>query len=162
MDKQVIIPKYLQDAINSLSRGYPKKVKLLVFDVETEDGKPYFLIFNNGKKVRYFRVTPDGILDIFMKYLIEQTVKNQCNILLAHNLQFDLFAVLCKREREIAKYRNPPPVVHPLGTFTKIVYMKTQFAQLKLKNGAHIKLVDSFNFVYYFLRYFFVTSKYQV
>ena len=32
MDKQVIIPKYLQDAINPLSRGYPKKVKLIVFD----------------------------------------------------------------------------------------------------------------------------------
>ncbi|HUU88011.1 MAG TPA: DNA polymerase [Candidatus Glassbacteria bacterium] len=147
MDKQVIIPKYLQDAINPLSRGYPQKVKLLVFDVETENGKPYFLIFKNGQKVSYFKVTPDDILDIFMKYLIDQTVKNQSNILLAHNLQFDLFAVLCKREREIAKYRNPPPVVHPLGTFTKIVYMKTQFAQLKLKNGAHVKLVDSFNFV---------------
>ena len=25
--------------------------------------------------------------------------------------------------------------------------MKTQFAQLKLKNGAHVKLIDSFNFV---------------
>ncbi len=147
MDKQVIIPKYLQEAINPLSRGYPKKVKLLVFDVETENGKPYFLIFNNGEKVTYFRVTPETVLDKFMQYLNEQTVKNQCNILLAHNLQFDLFAVLCKREREIAKYRNPPPVVHPLGTFTKIVYMKTQFAQLKLKNGAHVKLIDSFNFV---------------
>ena len=110
MDKQVIIPKYLQEAINPLERGYPKKIKLLVFDVETENGKPYFLIFNNGEKVSYLRVTPDNILDIFMKYLIEQTVKNQCNILLAHNLQFDLFAVLCKREREIAKYRNP---LHP-------------------------------------------------
>jgi len=147
MDKQVIIPKYLQDAINPLSRGYPKKVKLLVFDVETENGKPYFLIFNNGEKVAYFKVTPEDILDIFLKYLNEQTVKNQCNILLAHNLQFDLFAVLCKREREIAKYRNPPPVIHHLGTFTKIVYMKTQFAQLKLKNSAHVKLIDSFNFV---------------
>ena len=134
MDKQVIIPKYLQEAINPLERGYPKKIKILVFDVETENGKPYFLIFDNGEKVTYFKVTPEDILDKFMKYLNEQTVKNQCNILLAHNLQFDLFAVLCKREKEIAKYRNPPPVVHPLGTFTKIVYMKTQFAQLKLSN----------------------------
>jgi hypothetical protein len=110
MDKQVIIPTYLKEAVNPLSRGYPKKVNLLVFDVETENGKPYFLIFNNGQNVTYLRVTPDNILDKFMGYLIEHTVKNQCNLLLAHNLQFDLFAVLCKKEREIAKYRNPPPV----------------------------------------------------
>ena len=71
MDKQVIIPKYLQEAINPLSRGYPKKVKLLVFDVETENGKPYFLIFNNGEKVKYFRVTPENVLDKFMQYVNE-------------------------------------------------------------------------------------------
>ena len=147
MDKQVIIPEYLREAINPLSRGFPKKVKLLVFDVETENGKPYFLIFNNGEKVKYFKVTPEDILDIFLNYLNEQTVKNQCNILLAHNLQFDLFAVLCMKEKQIVKYRNPSPVIHPLGTFTKIVHHKTNFAQLKLKNGAHIKIIDSFNFV---------------
>lgn len=147
MDKQVIIPQYLREEINPLSRGYPKKINLLVFDVETENGKPYFLIFYDGTKPKYFKVTEENILDRFLEYLNDKCVKNQCNILFAHNLQFDLFAVLSKKEREIAKYRNPPPVIHPLGTFTKIVHTKTQFAQLKLKNSAHVKLVDSFNFV---------------
>ena len=147
MDKIVIIPKYLREGINTLSRGYPKKVNLLVFDVETENGKPYFLIFHDGLKPKYYKVTEENILDRFMEYLNEKCVKNQCNVLFAHNLQFDLFAVLNQKEKEIAKYRNPPPVVHPLGTFTKLVHTKTQFAQLKLNNSAHVKIVDSFSFV---------------
>ena len=100
MDKKVIIPDYLQESINPLRRSYPKKVNVMVFDVETKAGLPYFLTFYFGKKPVYFRVTPDTILDVFMEFVHNYYVKNCCNLLFAHNLQFDLFAVLCKKKKK--------------------------------------------------------------
>lgn len=147
MDKRVIIPKYLQEGIKPLKNSYPKNINLIVFDVETENGIPYLLTFYDGKKITYFKVNADSVLVNFLQYLNEHYSKHRCNVLFAHNLQFDLFAVLCKKEREIARFRSPPPIIHELGIFKKVVYQKTQFAQLKLKKNANVKIIDSTNFI---------------
>ncbi|KXA94289.1 hypothetical protein AKJ65_04875 [candidate division MSBL1 archaeon SCGC-AAA259E19] len=147
MDKFVTIPPYLQDGIDPLKRSYPKKINLIVFDVETEEGEPYLITFYNGEESpTYLKVTPENILDKFMKFLIDNCPQTKTNLLFAHNLQFDLTVVLNQYENELFQYLEPPKLSHELGTFTKIFSQKTWFAQVKLDNGAYVKLIDTGNF----------------
>ena len=73
MKKDVLLPVYLREGIKPLKAGYPKRPKLLVFDTETDSsttGDPYLLIFYDGKKPAYHRVSRESVLATFMKYLI--------------------------------------------------------------------------------------------
>lgn len=128
----------------------------MVFDTETDKGIPYLLIFYDGNKITYLRVDIDTILNRFIKYLLEHCSKRRANILFAHNLQFDLTAVLCKYENEIFHWRKPPrqdiydvgyegDENHFLGSI-RLFCEKQWWAQIKLKNGAYVKVVDSANF----------------
>lgn len=147
VDKEVKLPLYLADGIKPLRNSFPKNINLIVFDTETEDGIPYILIFYDGVKPVYLRVTQETILDKFMNYLIQRCSKRKTNLLFAHNLQFDLTAVLCKYENELFQYLNPPKFEHPLGTFKKIYSQKVWFTRLKLKNGAIVKIIDTGSFL---------------
>jgi len=147
VDKIVKIPKYLSDGIKPLSNHFPSNVNLIVFDTETEDGTPYFLTFYDGIKPTYLRVTEKTVLDGFMNYLYQKCPKNKTNLLFAHNLSFDLTAILCEKENELFQYLNPPMLEHHLGTFTKIYCQKVWFTRLKLKNGAVVKIIDTCSFI---------------
>ena len=147
MDKEIRLPKYLWQSVRPLRNSFPKNVNLLVFDTETEEGIPYLITFYDGIKRTYLRVTKETILDEFMDYLFQRCPKHKTNLLFAHNLQFDLTAVLCEKENELFQYLNPPKLEHPLGTFEKIYSQKVWFAQLKMKNGAYVKVIDTGSFL---------------
>lgn len=147
MDKVVKIPPYLSDGVKPLKNRFPRNVNLIVFDTETEDGIPYLLTFYDGIKPTYIRVTKNAVLGEFMNYLSQRCPKRKTNLLYAHNLQFDLTAVLCQDERKLFQYLNPPKLEHPLGIFVKIYSQKVWFARLKLKNGAIVKVIDTGSFL---------------
>ncbi|MEM3518235.1 MAG: DNA polymerase, partial [Nitrososphaerales archaeon] len=151
MDKDVVIPLYLKDGIKPLSNHFPKKPNLLVFDTETENGEPYLLIFYDGSKITYLKVNKDNVLKTFLNYLNERCHKNKSNILFAHNLLFDMSAILCKYETDIFSWRQPPRQdIYDEDKFLgsiRIFYEKQCFAQIKLGNGAYVKAVDSSNFI---------------
>jgi hypothetical protein len=147
VDKIVKIPQYLSEGIKPLKNHFPSNVNLIVFDTETEDGIPYLLTFYDGVKPTYLRVTQETILDGFMNYLSRRCPKCKTNLLFAHNLQFDLTALLSKHERELFQYLNPPKLEHPLGTFERIYSQKVWFARIKLRNGAIVKVIDTGSFL---------------
>jgi len=154
MDKNVIIPKYLMNGIKPLKNSFPKRPNLIVFDTETESritGEPYLLTFYDGAKPVYLRVDRETILIQFTKYLLSKCTHHKSNILFAHNLQFDLTAILCKSEYEIFQWLKPPTIeVYDgkewLGNI-EVFSQKTWFAQIKLRTKANVKLVDSGNFL---------------
>jgi len=154
MKKDVILPIYLRKGITPLKSGYPKRPKLLVFDTETESsttGDPYLLTFYDGEKPQYIKVTRETVLTEFMGYLVEKCRKRDITILFAHNLEFDLGAVLCDRQNEVFQYRKPPLIDvlrngEYLGTIN-LYPQKTWFATIELINRARVKVVDSANFI---------------
>jgi hypothetical protein len=96
-------------------------------------------------------VNPNTIAKAFMLYLGERCSKHTANILFAHNLEFDLGAVLSANTTEIFRFRKPPPVsVTDNGKLLgeiMIYPQKTWFARIKFPNGAYLKVVDSLNFI---------------
>ena len=154
MQKHVVLPNYLAEGIRPLRQCFPKRPNLIVFDTETESritGEPYLLTFYDGIKPQYLRVDTETILTEFMEYLISRCTRHKSNILFAHNLQFDLTAVLCKKQCEIFRWLKPPPIQayngnELLGTI-EVFPQKTWFAQVKLSNRANAKVVDSGNFI---------------
>lgn len=147
MNKEVQLPKYLWEGVKPLKNHFPKNVNLIVFDTETEDGIPYLLTFYDGVKPTYKRVAQKTVLDEFLNYLSHRCPKCKPNLLFAHNLQFDLTAVLCQHEGKLFQFLNPPKLKHPLGTFEKIYSQKVWFARLKLKNRAIVKIIDTASFL---------------
>jgi hypothetical protein len=126
-----------------------------MFDTETESretGNPYLLTFYDGVKPEYIRITPQTIAQKFMQYLQAHCPKGRSNILFAHNLQFDITAVLALNQEEIFTWKKPPPIViyeeddKILGSI-KVFPQKTWFAQIHLPNGSNVKVVDSGNFL---------------
>jgi len=150
MDKDVRLPPYLQNGVPPLKNHYPENVNLLAFDTETARGLPYLLTFYDGKEASFIDVSRATALDIFFEYLDSHCVKSKkthwSNLLFAHNLQFDLTAILCEREAEIFRFLHPPPVEHQKGTI-KVYCGKTWFAQVIMKNGRYVKVLDSANFI---------------
>lgn len=187
MEKKIIIPEYLLDGVKPLKRGFPKRLKLFVFDVETDHGNPYLLIVYDGKKPRYFKINKKTIAEILFRYLLENTSSNTTNVLFSHNLQFDLTAVFDIR-RGVFSWLKPPIIHvpdadtflyenvrmdkpkpydltlpnprsypyeaarteeilgHILGHIT-IYSQSTWFGQIRLRNHANVKVIDSNNFI---------------
>ncbi len=153
MGKQVVLPPYLRHGIRPLKQGFPKRVRLLVFDTETCDGKPYLLTFFDGEHACCIKVNSETVLDKFLKYLIEHcTSKKYSYILFAHNLPFDLTAVFTKHETKIFNYRTcsykhlDKETKQPVAT-VRFFSHKVWFAQIRLANGVNIKVVDSASFL---------------
>ncbi len=120
----------------------------MAFDIETENGRPYFLTLYDGKEVKFFKVNERTIIRIFLSYLEKRCPKNRTNVMFAHNLQFDLTALLSKNEFEIFRYRQPPLIAHPKGTM-QVYSQKIWFAKVCMtKNNARVKILDSANFVH--------------
>lgn len=149
MNKKIFLPYWLWVGVKPLKNSFPKRYKLIVFDTETESattGKPYLLVFYDGEKPKYVKVKPETIADEFFSYLISRCPQRCSNILFAHNLPFDLTAVLTSKEIEAFVWQKPPTLIHPFGKIT-VYPQKTWFAQIELKNGAYVKVVDSANFI---------------
>jgi len=146
----VFLPGYLQDGVKPLRNHYPRNVNLLAFDTETARGEPYLLTFCDGKEISFNGVNKNTVLDRFFEYLESHCMKSKkthwSNLLYAHNLQFDLTAILCHRETEIFRFLHPPLIDHQKGTI-KVYCGKTWFAQVRLKNGTYVKVLDSANFI---------------
>jgi hypothetical protein len=97
--------------------------------------------------VRCFRVSEDSILDVFLSYLEEHCPQRKTNVIFSHNLQFDLTALLAKREQEIFRYRQPPELRHQKATI-QVSCQKTWYAKIKLnRNKARVLVLDSANFI---------------
>ena len=154
MKKKVYIPPWLKEGIHPLKNSYPKRPNLIVFDTETESretGDPYLLTLYDGVKPKYLRVNPKTIAQEFMRYLLEHCPNRRSHILFAHNLQFDITAVLALNQEEIFRWKSPPPIViqgeeGELGS-VKVFPQKTWFAQVHLPSGVNVKVVDSGNFI---------------
>jgi hypothetical protein len=154
LKKKVVIPQWLMEGVRPLKNSYPKRPNMIVFDTETESretGDPYLLTFYDGVKPTYLRVTPKTIAQEFMIYLGSHCPNRRSHILFAHNLQFDITAILVLNQEEIFRWRKPPPIKicgeeGVLGII-KIFPQKTWFAQIHLPNGANVKVVDSGNFI---------------
>ena len=150
MDKEVYLPHYLLQGVKPLRNHFPRNINLFAFDTETEAGDPYLLTFHDGKEISFIEVDKETVLDEFLHYfeLNCPRSKNQhwTNLLFAHNLQFDITAILCSHENEVFRYLQPPPVAHARGLI-KVYCGKTWFVQVKLKKETYVKILDSANFV---------------
>lgn len=93
-----------------MQQGVSKDINVIAFDTETNTkGKPYLLIFKNNGKLDMFDVENKDAEKVFMEYLYthcrldKHILKNQehyaINVLFAHNLLFDLSAVLTKHHK---------------------------------------------------------------
>lgn len=178
LDKKIRVPIYLREHVKPMKRGYPKKLNLMVFDTETESattGRAYLLIFYNGKgdaqyssipyknieypsdtyyqngKVEKKTVMSSPITRIFLETLRKKCRKGYTNVLFAHNLWFDLSAVLDNLAFEIFGVQADFPFhVKQNGEYlgTVRVYHKKQlFATIKLPNKVSVTLVDTGNFI---------------
>lgn len=155
MKKDVRLPSWLKEGVKPLKNRFPKRPNLMVFDTETEEGKPYLLTFYDGNKPSYLRVKERNILRFFMHYLLDCCSKHKSNILFAHNLEFDIGAVLCHKWKENFFWLKPPLFnvydnILEKETYLGVInlfYQKTWFAQIRLRNNANVKVVDSNNFV---------------
>lgn len=156
MDKKVWLPYYLRENVKPLRQGYPRKVKLLVFDTETvsaTSGEPYLLIFYDGTEVYTLKVDKNTILEGFFNYLLRNcTSKKHSYIMFAHNLPFDLTAVFDRYREKIFSWKSFTyfHVQEKSGKLlaeVKFFTHKIWFAQIKLCNGVNIKVVDSFAFI---------------
>ena len=178
MDKIVRIPSYLREQVEPMKRGYHKNVNLMVFDTETESattGRAYLLTFYNGEgNAQYFSI-PDKdvksttitryengevekaktvsspITYTFMRNLREKSLKRHLNILFAHNLWFDLTAVLDKLAFEIFNvqkdfYFHIWEKKEYLGSI-RVYHKKQIFATIKLPNKITVIVVDTGNFI---------------
>ena len=151
MNKTVILPPWLYDGIQPLKNSYPENSNLIVFDTETESretGEPYLLNFYDGNSTSYLRVNKETILKCFTEYLNAHCPKARSNILFAHNLEFDIGAVLCDEWEEVFRWRKPPliEVQDDNGNVVAEIQLypqKTWFAQIRLENGAYVKVVDT-------------------
>ena len=144
MNKDVILPIYLREGIKPLKSGFPKKPNLIVFDTETESsttGDPYLLTFYDGYTPTYIKVTSETVLPEFMKYLDNHCSTRDTSILFAHNLEFDIGAVLSKEQETIFKWRKPPPIEvknngMSLGSFWRSPSMVMMISPAALANPA--------------------------
>jgi hypothetical protein len=152
MDKTVILPFYLRERIAPLRQGYPQKVKVLVFDTETEDGNPYYLTFYDGQKVTSRHVDETLILEEFFTYLLEHcTSKKHSYILYCHNIGFDISAVFdshkelfrLKTTVFIWKDKKSGKILAKAKFFTNKIW----FLQINLWNGVTIKVVDTASYM---------------
>lgn len=153
MDKQVFLPCYLQSGVKPLKQGFPKRVRLLVFDTETCKGKPYLLTFFDGEHVNCIKVDEETVLDRFLKYLLQHcTSRKYSYVLFAHNLPFDITAVFTKYETKIFPYKTftythlDKETKKPIAT-VKFFSHKVWFVQIHLYNGVNVKVVDSASFL---------------
>lgn len=95
----------------------------------------------------FFRVDEDSILAAFLSYLEEHCPQRRTNLIIGHNLPFDLTALLAKREQDVFQYRQPPPLEHPKATI-RVFCQDTWYAKITLKaNSARVLVIDSGNFV---------------
>lgn len=177
MDKIVTIPIYLREHVMPIKKGYPKKANFMVFDTETESattGRAYLLTFYDGRKPSYLRilekdieypsdsyfengkvekktVLSSPITRMFFNVLREKCRRGYNNVLFAHNLWFDLTAVLGKLAFEIFIHQRPFPFhvwqnKEFLGT-VRVFHRKQLFARVDLPNRATVKIVDTGNFI---------------
>jgi len=99
--KEVAYPPYLiANGITGARRGFNGPWLLAAFDTETVRGEPFKLQLAFGpepKDVRVWDVTPDTILGIFVSALGEWVRTRRLCAVYAHNLKFDLSALLYNR-----------------------------------------------------------------
>ena len=134
-----------------LKRGFPRAINVLVFDVETlsaTTGKPYFLSMFDGISEPVLKpVTQGTILEEVIEYLEQRCSKRSYNVMFAHNLSFDITALVSQKENEIFEQRYPPLIDHPHAEI-RIMCEKTWYAKIRLKkNNARILILDSANFI---------------
>jgi len=177
LDKKIRVPVYLRENVKPMKRGYPKKINFMVFDTETESattGRAYLLTFSDSEKcfslpipyedieypsdthyengkVEKKNVTSSPITRIFFETLRKKTRRKYVNVLFAHNLWFDLSAVLDKLAFEIFSVQADFPFhVRQNGEYlgTIRVYHKKQlFAVIHLPNKITVTVVDTGNFI---------------
>jgi hypothetical protein len=150
LDKEVYIPRYLLEGVKPLRNHFPENLNLFAFDTETENGEPYLLTVYDGREISFIDIDKKTVLEKFLHYFESNCPRSKkthwTNLLFAHNLQFDLTAILSQKENEIFRFLHPPPIRHRKGRI-KIYCGKTWFAQLELRNGTYVKILDSANFV---------------
>jgi hypothetical protein len=150
LDKEVYLPHYLLEGVKPLRNHFPRNINLFAFDTETEAGEPYLLTVYDGQEISFMDVSEETVLGRFFDYLHSHCPKSKkvhwTNLMFAHNLQFDLTAILSEKENEVFRFLHPPPVRHKKGRI-KIYCGKTWFAQVELRNGTYVKILDSANFI---------------
>jgi len=177
LDKKVRVPIYLRENVKPMKRGYPKKINLMVFDTETESsttGRAYLLTFSNSEKcfslpipyedieypsdthyengkVEKKNVMSSSITRIFLETLREKCRKGYNNVLFAHNLWFDLSAVLDKLAFDIFNVQRAFPFYvwqngEYLGTI-RVYHKKQLFATVRLPNKVMVTIIDTGNFI---------------
>jgi hypothetical protein len=181
MNKYVYIPKSIRESIKPLKRGYPKNVKLMVFDCETHSaktGRAYLLTLYNGVEVKHEwieekdnenipievkggklqKIKVSKVFFKFIDYLFEECTKVEDTFLLyAHNLEFDLSAVMDNIFPILFSYgsKTQPSYTITLlngNTFyIKIYGNKLWWAKISLqvkgeKKKRKIIVIDTFNY----------------
>ena len=145
MLRHILMPPYLKEGIKPLSTGFPKKVRLIVFDTETIAGKPYTIQLFDGETAQLSYHKREPILETFTKYVRKRIDKRYTTIIYAHNLDFDFPILLNDRHADFCtnKFSADYPA---LGVNFEICSGKMTFGKLYCPEGMAY-VYDTFRFV---------------
>ena len=131
---------------------YPENVNLAYFDTETAKGEPFLLTFYDQSQnliTDRFPTNRKKILDQFFFWSNIFAVPRQVNILSAHNLLFDLSAVLYDHPQLFLK--DKIQIEYEKGEIKAILEINTKkvcFGYIRFSDGRIIKLIDTYAFTF--------------
>lgn len=114
--EKIIVPKRLKMGIMPNEKGISNHINIIACDTETtKHGKPYLLIMKNEDDLQIIDTENIDILDVWTDYIYDHIypdkyskkdskIKYSLNVLMCHNLLFDLSAILHKHHEA---FKNP-------------------------------------------------------
>jgi hypothetical protein len=147
----IFIPKYRRD-IKTLSKSFPDKLNIGYVDTETSKGHPFLLTcYDKSKELRTDRFITNKkvILDQFISWCNLFTKENSINILSAHNLLYDMSAILYDHPHLFLK--DKIKIDYELKKIKCRLELNTKkvcFGTLRFKDGRIVKLIDTYAFTF--------------
>jgi hypothetical protein len=145
MLKHVILPEYIKRGVGGMVRGFPSKLKLMVWDTETINGDPYSCQFFDGETAVMSYQKQEDVLTTFIKYVRKRQVPGYQTYIFAHGLDFDLPVLFHAHHKQFIKNQFYIRFDR-LGAEFECFTGKMTFAKMYTPEGM-VYIYDTFRFV---------------
>ncbi len=127
--------------------GTEREWRLMGWDVETVNGKPYSQQFSvDGETGEFQRATSKTIFERFLIRVKAWAKPKACNIIVAHNLPFDAQGLLHHHQHYLTNGPKHFTIQTIYGTFEWYTD-RVWWASLKMANGARVRIIDTMEFI---------------